>query len=72
MGAKVTVEMAAKAMGVSPVFVRFLLKKPDCTWGDAVKMSGRWSFVIYPEKFAEHIGKPLDWILGMQEGGATA
>ena len=54
---KVTVEIAAKALGKSEQFVRVSLQRATAPFGFAVLMpSGKWSYHISPKKFADYIG----------------
>lgn len=56
--ADITVEEVAKILRKNPQFVRIGLQQNRLPFGNAVKTtSGRWSYVIYPEKFYETIGK---------------
>lgn len=51
------VEDVAKALGKSPQTIRICLQRGLFPFGTAVKMSGRWTYIIYPEKFEEYVKK---------------
>ncbi len=53
---KITVEQAASVMGCGPQFVRIGLQRGRLDIGDAVKMSGRWTYNISPAKLARRQG----------------
>ena len=54
---KLSVEDAAKQMGVSPQFVRVGLQKGIFPWGYAVQISTkRYSYFISRQKFCETLG----------------
>ena len=56
--ADLNVEEAAKILRKNPQFVRIGLQQNRLPFGNAIKSpSGRWNYVIYPEKFYETIGK---------------
>lgn len=54
---KWTVERVAKAMGAGEQFVREALKQGKLPFGVAIKFeSGKWRYVIFPEKAEEYLG----------------
>lgn len=55
-GNRITVEEAAKIMGVSKLFVRAGLRDGTLPFGTAAKMSSKWTFYISPKKFYEYVG----------------
>jgi hypothetical protein len=60
MGNKMTVQKAAKLMGVSEQFIRIGLQQGAFPWGNAVKMSSQWTYYINAIKFSEHTGIPVE------------
>lgn len=48
---KLTVEEAAKKMGVSPMFLRIGLREGEYPFGKAVKFSKNWSYYINRQRF---------------------
>jgi len=48
---KISVEEAAKQMGVTPMFVRMGLRTGRLPFGVAVKFEKRWRYHINPERF---------------------
>lgn len=52
---KITVAEAATAMGVSQQFVRIGLQRGILPFGCAVKMSGRYTYYINPQKLNDYI-----------------
>lgn len=48
---KITVEEAAKTMGVSPMFLRIGLREGEYPFGKAVKFSKNWSYHIDAVRF---------------------
>lgn len=65
---KLSVEQAAKEMGVSPMFLRIGLRNGKFPFGTAIKFDKQWSYYINSERFRK-------WMAGddlahtMQEGG---
>lgn len=53
----ISVKEAAEIMGTSQQFIRIGLQRGKLPFGTAVKMSTRWTYYIYPEKFQEYVGK---------------
>lgn len=54
---KLSVDEAAKLMGVSPQYVRIALQRGIFPFGCAIRMSGKnYSYVIFKEKFTEFTG----------------
>lgn len=66
MGNKMTVQKAAKLMGVSEQFIRIGLQQGAFPWGNAVKMSSQWTYYISSQKFSEDTGIPVE---DVNEGG---
>ena len=54
-----TIHEVAKALGKSPQFVRICLQRGLLPFGTATKLpnSTRWTYVIFPEKVKEYVGK---------------
>lgn len=52
---RVTVENAAKLLGVSPQFIRIGLQRGRLPIGTAVKMSSKWTYHISPERLRKYI-----------------
>mgnify|MGYP001468939581 CR=1 FL=1 len=48
---KLTVEEAARRMGVTPMFLRLGLREGKFPFGTAVKFDKRWSYHINPNRF---------------------
>lgn len=48
---KITVEQAAKQMGVTPMFLRLSLRAGEFPFGHAVKFEKKWSYYINAERF---------------------
>lgn len=65
---KLSVEQAAKEMGVSPMFLRIGLRNGKFPFGTAIKFDKQWSYYINSERFRK-------WMAGddlthtIQEGG---
>lgn len=53
------VNEVAKKLGKSPQFVRIGLQRGILPFGSAVKMSTKYTYVIYPEKLKEYVGEEL-------------
>lgn len=53
---KISVEDAAAIMGCGQQFIRVGLQRGQLDIGDAVKMSGRWTYNISPAKLARRQG----------------
>lgn len=56
---KLSVRDAARLLQVSEQFIRMGLRNGQLPWGSAVKMSGRWTYCIYPDKFEEITGRKV-------------
>ena len=52
---RVTVENAAKLLGVSQQFIRIGLQRGRLPIGSAVKMSSKWTYHISPERLRKYI-----------------
>lgn len=48
---KITVEQAAKIMGVTPMFLRLGLRRKEFPFGVAIKFEKNWSYYINAERF---------------------
>lgn len=60
----ITVEDAARRMGVTPMFIRMGLRHGRLPFGVAVQMpGGRWRYYINAERFDR-------WMAGLDMGGA--
>lgn len=57
---KITPDQAAYVMGCSAQFIRIGLQRGLLDIGDAVKMSGRWTYNISPAKLAARQGMTMD------------
>ena len=53
---RLSVERAAELLGASEQFIRVGLQKRELPFGMAVKMSGKWTYVITKQKFEEVTG----------------
>lgn len=53
---RLSVKKAAHLLGASEQFIRIGLQNKDLEYGSAVKMSGRWTYVITKQKFKEITG----------------
>lgn len=53
---RMSVFQAAELLGASEQFIRVGLQKRELPFGMAVKMSGRWTYVITKQKFEETTG----------------
>lgn len=52
-----TIEEAARQMGVTPQFVRVGIQQGILPFGAAIRITGkRYSYYISPARFAEYIG----------------
>jgi hypothetical protein len=51
-----SVFQAAELLGASEQFIRIGLQQKTLPFGMAVKMSGRWTYVITKQKFEETTG----------------
>lgn len=56
---RISVENAARLMGVSGQFIRIGLQQGVLPFGYAVKRQ-RWSYYISPMKFSEYTGIPME------------
>ena len=58
---KITIQIAAKLMGKSTLFVREGMKRGLLPIGEAMQMPGstRWTYYISPPMLAEYIGSDL-------------
>jgi len=62
--ARISVETAARRMGVTPMWLRMALRLGRVPFGTAVQMpGGRWSYYINAERFDR-------WMAGLDMGGA--
>lgn len=52
---KLTIQQAAKIMGVTPRFLHLGLQHNKFPFGAAVKMDKRWSYYINAERFQKYI-----------------
>ena len=52
---KVTVQEAARLMGVTPRFLQMGLQHDRFPFGTAVKMAKRWSYYINAERFRQYM-----------------
>lgn len=65
---KISVEQAAKKMGVTPMFLRLGLRQGEFPFGTAIKFEKQWRYYINPIRFEK-------WMTGddlthtIQEGG---
>ncbi len=57
---KITPSIAGIIMGCSAEFVRIGLQQNVLDIGDAVKMSGRWTYNISPSKLADRQGLTME------------
>ena len=53
---RVSVEQAAKILGVSPQFVRVAMQQGALPIGVCIKMSSVWTYHICPEKLRQYLG----------------
>lgn len=62
---KITIQVAAKLMGKSTLFVREGMKRGVLPIGEAMLMPGstKWTFYISPSLLAEYIGAELSEVL---------
>lgn len=62
---KITVQVAAKLMGKSTLFVREGLRRGALPIGDACQLPGstKWTFYISPPLLAQYIGADLNVVL---------
>lgn len=60
---KMTVQEAAKRMGVTPRYIHMGLQSGRLPFGTAVKMEGRWSYYINRTRFEK-------WMTGEDMGRA--
>ena len=61
---KITIQIAAKLMGKSTLFVREGMKRGLLPIGEAMQMPGstKWTFYISPPMLAEYIGADLAYV----------
>lgn len=52
---KITVTDVAKELCVASQAIRVMLQTGKCPFGTAVKLSSKWTYIIYPEKYREYI-----------------
>ncbi len=52
---KITVQEAARIMGVTPRFIHMGLQYNKFGFGTAIKMSKRWSYYINTERFLQYM-----------------
>ena len=55
MPKRLSVEEAAKVMGVTPMFLRMGLRQDKFSFGEAVEMRKQWAYYINPAQFAEYM-----------------
>ena len=62
---KITIQVAAKLMGKSTLFVREGIKRGVLPIGEAMQLPGstKWTFYISPSMLAEYIGAKLSDVL---------
>ena len=62
---KITVQMAARLMGKSTLFVREGLRLGKLPIGEAMQLPGstKWTFFISPPELAKYIGVDLEVVL---------
>lgn len=62
---KITIQMAAKLMGKSTLFVREGMKRGVLPIGEAMQLPGstRWTYYVSPPKLASYIGSDLANVL---------
>lgn len=62
---KITVQVAAKLMGKSTLFVREGMRLGLLPIGEAIQLPGssKWTFYISPTLLAKYIGADLDTVL---------
>ena len=62
---KITVQMAAKLMGKSTLFVREGLRLGKLPIGEAMQLPGstKWTFFISPPELAKYLGVDLEVVL---------
>lgn len=75
---RITVEQAAKLMGVSPRYVREMMREGRLDIGEAYQRDGNqnWTFYISPSLLAAHIGVPVSALYdidgkAMEQAGLT-
>lgn len=61
---KLTIKDAAKLMGKSEQFLRIGLQQGVFPFGNAVKMSSKWTYFIAPEAFYNYIGVTVEELKG--------
>ena len=68
--ATLTCQEAAALLHKRPDYIRLGLQqgRPGVEFGSAVKVSGKWSYCIYANKFAEVTGIPVTAISGRDRG----
>ena len=57
MPKRLSVEEAAKVMGVTPMFLRMGLRQDKFSFGAAVQMRKQWAYFINPQQFTEYMGR---------------
>lgn len=68
---KITIQQAAKIMGVTPRFLHLGLQNDKFPFGTAVKMNKRWSYYINAERFEKWMtGEDLAQRSPQSQGGA--
>ena len=62
---KITIQMAAKLMGKSTLFVREGMKRGVLPIGEAMQMPGstKWTYYVSPPMLASYIGSDLASVL---------
>lgn len=56
---RISVNMAAKILNVSPQYVRIGLQRERLPIGTAVRMEKNWSYHISPKLLSEYIGEDI-------------
>lgn len=51
-----SIKQAAEIMGKSQQFVRLGLQRKEFPFGNAVKLSTKWTYYISPARFYEYVG----------------
>ena len=55
MPKRLSVEDAAKIMGMTPMFLRMGLRQDKFSFGEAVQMRKQWAYYINEQKFKEYM-----------------
>lgn len=54
---RLSVKTAAQVLGTSEQFIRIGLQRGILPFGNAVKLSSRWTYYISPSRFNEYVGE---------------